>query len=92
MILINELSGSITTNSLSLTGNLSAKSVLLSGSLINGGTQNLPRYEGETTITPSGETQILATKDTRVLQNITIEPIPSNYGMISWDGSGILIS
>ena len=92
MILINELSGSITTNSLSLTGNLSAKSVLLSGSLINGGTQSLPRYEGETIITPSMETQILATKDTRVLQNITIEPIPSNYGLITWNGSYLTVS
>lgn len=92
MILLNELNGSISTNNLSLTGSLLSKSVLLSGSLINGGTRSLPAYEGETTITPTKATQILATKDTRVLQNITIEPIPSNYGLITWNGSYLTVS
>lgn len=92
MILINELSGSISTNSLSLTGDLSAKSVLLSGSLINGGTRSLPAYEGTYTVTPSGSEQILNTKNMRMTDNITVEPIPNNYGLITWNGSYITVS
>ena len=49
-------------------------------------------YHGAYTITPSSETQILDT-DTLILDgNITINPIPSNYGLISWDGSKITVS
>lgn len=49
-------------------------------------------YHGIYEVTPSSETQILDT-DTLILDgNITINPIPSNYGLISWDGSTITVS
>lgn len=49
-------------------------------------------YHGSYEVTPSSETQILDT-DTLILDgNITINPIPSNYGLISWDGSTITVS
>ena len=51
-----------------------------------------PAYEGETEITPSAETQVLQTNNFRMTDNITINPIPSNYGLISWDGSTITVS
>ena len=49
-------------------------------------------YHGAYTITPSNEPQVLDT-DTLILDgNITINPIPSNYGLITWDGTKITVS
>lgn len=49
-------------------------------------------YHGAYEVTPSSEAQVLDT-DTLILDgNITINPIPSNYGLISWDGSTITVS
>lgn len=49
-------------------------------------------YHGSYTVTPSSEAQVLDT-DTLILDgNITINPIPSNYGLITWDGSTITVS
>ena len=53
---------------------------------------DLPYYTGATEITPSQETQILPTADTVVLENIVINPIPSNYGLITWNGSTLTVS
>ena len=51
-----------------------------------------PAYEGANEITPSETEQILQTKNFRMTENITINPIPSNYGLITWDGSTITVS
>lgn len=51
-----------------------------------------PIYEGITEITPSDHPQILSTTNTTVVQDIVINPIPSNYGLVSWNGLGIRIS
>jgi hypothetical protein len=52
----------------------------------------LPAYTGETEVTPSNETQTLQTANTALYDNITINPIPSNYGLITWDGSTLTVS
>ena len=52
----------------------------------------LPVYDGATEITPSAETQILETDQHALRSNIVINPIPSNYGLITWDGSTITVS
>lgn len=49
-------------------------------------------YTGEYTVTPSAETQTLETNGLRMTDNITINPIPSNYGLITWNGSTITVS
>lgn len=49
-------------------------------------------YEGEYTVTPSQETQTLPTAGTKLTQNITVNPIPSNYGLITWNGSYLRVS
>jgi hypothetical protein len=51
-----------------------------------------PIYEGATEVTPSATEQVLQTKNFRMTENITINPIPSNYGLITWDGSTITVS
>lgn len=52
----------------------------------------IPRYEGETTITPSTEEQILETRNKALLADIVIKPIPQNYGLITWNGSVLTVS
>ena len=52
----------------------------------------LPAYTGETEITPSDEPQVLQTANMALYDNITINPIPSNYGLITWDGSTLTVS
>lgn len=51
-----------------------------------------PDYEGGTTFTPSQETQIIPTRHTVLLSDITINPIPSNYGRITYSGGIISIT
>ena len=49
-------------------------------------------YEGDYTITPSAETQVLQTKDLAMWQDLTINPIPNNYGLITWNGAYLTVS
>lgn len=50
------------------------------------------RYSGDYVITPTGDTQVLATRNKLATDNITINPIPSNYGLITWDGAVLTVS
>ena len=49
-------------------------------------------YTGDYEITPSSETQVLLTKHLRMTDNVVINPIPSNYGRIDWDGTCLIVS
>ena len=49
-------------------------------------------YTGEYTVTPSSEAQVLDTNGLRMTDNVTINPIPNNYGLITWNGSIITVS
>lgn len=49
-------------------------------------------YQGSLEVTPSDETQTLMTADKVVARNIIINPIPSNYGRITWNGRVITVS
>lgn len=51
-----------------------------------------PAYGGPYEITPNTETQTLETNELYLLDNITINPIPNNYGLITWNGSTITVS
>ena len=51
-----------------------------------------PAYTGAYTVTPSGQTQVLATDGLRMTGDVTVNPIPSNYGLISWNGSVLTVS
>lgn len=48
-------------------------------------------YEGSYEVTPSAETQTLSTRHRYMLDDIIINPIPSDYGHIVYDGSKILV-
>ena len=51
-----------------------------------------PSYEGPYEVTPGEDTQTLATDSLYMRGNITINPIPSNYGLITWNGSTLTVS
>ena len=53
---------------------------------------DLPVYDGATEITPSQDTQILQTSNKALTRNIVVNPIPSNYGLITWNGSALTVS
>ena len=48
-------------------------------------------YSGTYSITPSEEAQTLQTSMRTLSGDVTIQPIPSNYGRIAWDGSKITV-
>lgn len=51
-----------------------------------------PAYTGAYTITPTQDTQVLPVNAKRMTGDITINPIPSNYGLITWNGSVLTVS
>ena len=53
---------------------------------------SVPVYPGPTEFTPSAEEQTIGVSGYRLKEDITINPIPSNYGLITWDGSTLTVS
>ena len=49
-------------------------------------------YTGDYEVTPTAEEQVLNTRNLRMTDNITINPIPQNYGLITWNGSFLTVS
>lgn len=49
-------------------------------------------YKGPYTVTPSRNKQVLKTSGMMASGDVTVEPIPSNYGLITWNGAFITVS
>lgn len=49
-------------------------------------------YTGDYTITPGTAEQVLETRNMRMTDNLTVNPIPSNYGLITWNGAVLTVS
>ena len=49
-------------------------------------------YTGAYEFTPTQDTQIVPTGQYYLEQDIVINPIPSNYGLITWDGTTLTVS
>lgn len=49
-------------------------------------------YDGAYTVTPTTQTQTLQTANKTLAHNVVINPIPSNYGLITWNGSTLTVS
>ena len=77
-----------------LDGELSLTNVIdgQAGTVIKVMEHDFPVYTGQTEITPSTTEQLLATAEKVVTRNIVINPIPSNYGLITWNGSTLTVS
>ena len=70
----------------------------LSGASAIDGTLTVPErvetlpFTGEYTYTPSNAEQTIEINGLRATDNITINAIPSNYGLITWDGATLTVS
>ena len=82
------LSGSVIAVTPSLSGNIVADGLL--STIIRH--SQMEEYEGPFEFTPTQETQTIPTDHTVLLDNITINPIPSNYGLITWNGATLTVS
>lgn len=51
-----------------------------------------PSFSGPYEVTPSDTEQVLETDSLYMTGNITINPIPSNYGLITWNGVTLTVS
>lgn len=90
MHVYGEISGTLSSPE-RLSGSLSSPAKL-SGSLTIPAAILPPSYEDSYEVTPSQETQILETNALYMRGDIVINPIPHNYGLITYDGSGLRVS
>ena len=65
-----------------------AHTVDVASVVMTGGIQ----YRGDYNIRPQPHAQTLPTEGKTLTNNIVVEPIPSNYGLITWDGSKLMVS
>lgn len=49
-------------------------------------------YEGSYEVTPSDQPQTLPTEMKEMIRDLVINPIPSNYGLITWNGTTLTVS
>ena len=54
--------------------------------------EGFPVYDGTVQIVPGPEEQVLDTQYMTVMDNITVAPIPKNYGLITYNGRTITVS
>ena len=85
---MDKLTGKLTSVG-SLSGGLSEQGTLTGGLAPYKPTGS---YHGATEVTPSEETQVLPTAGEMLSSDITVNPIPSNYGLITWNGSTLTVS
>ena len=83
------VNGQITTQPARVQGAASIAPVRVGGSLAIAGSAE--PYQGTYEVTPTTETQVLSTARKKLAEDIVINPIPSNYGQIAWDGSVITV-
>lgn len=48
-------------------------------------------YTGTYVVTPSEEEQVLATKGKYLSNNVVVNPIPENYGRLTWTGNTLTV-
>lgn len=51
-----------------------------------------PRYVGPYSFTPTDTEQVIEIAGLTAAHDITVEAIPSNYGLITWNGSVLTVS
>ena len=73
-----------------LSGGLSTDGTLSGG--LSFSTGKTPSYLGPYEFTPTDEAQIVQVGGLQMKQDLVIDPIPSNYGLITWNGSTLTVS
>lgn len=86
----NHLSGELTPVG-GLTGTLTAQGGL-DGALSIPERIPVDPYEGSYTITPTAEAQTIPVAHLLMREDLTVDAIPSNYGLVTWNGAYLTIS
>ena len=76
-------------STLSLSVNETDGLSLSAGEVTNLGAE---KYRGEYEWTPSTESQTIPINGLQAMADITIQPIPNNYGLVTYNGSTITVS
>ena len=90
MHVYGELFGTLTASG-TLSGTLTALQGI-QGTLTIPSAVGVEIYDGEYEFTPTEDTQTVSIDNKMAVQDITINPIPNNYGLITWNGSTITVS
>ena len=56
------------------------------------GIVDAPAFAGPYVATPTRETQVFPAANRLMSEDFIVNPIPSNYGLVTWDGSVITVS
>lgn len=67
----------------------------LSGAALSGSVAlatSIADYHGPYEVTPTREAQVLPTAGRRMASDVVVNPIPSNYGLITWNGATLTVS
>ena len=91
MHVYGELNGTLTSTG-RLQGTLVGDHHKISGSLTIPNAVDTELYPGPYVFTPTEDTQTVEIKDYKASENITLNPIPSNYGLITWNGTTLTVS
>lgn len=86
---MNEIIGIVGTNGV-INGIVTGNSTIVG--TIESGLADIQQYTGSLVITPTQSTQVLPTRGLSMGDNLTINPIPSNYGKITWNGSTLTVT
>ncbi len=86
---VGSLTG-VLSNVFSLTGELAAVQGLTGTLSFVAG--DYPIFSGAYEYTPTSQTQTIDIGGMAARQDIVINPIPSNYGLITWNGSTLTVS
>lgn len=85
-----ELTGTVSAGA-SLVGSVNAVARLTGTIQVPSAVGVIP-YDGPYEFTPTEETQTVEIENRMAIQDITINPIPSNYGLITWNGVTLTVS
>lgn len=64
----------------------------LSGGISKPTMAQVEEYTGAYEFTPTQGTQVIEIANKKATADITINPIPSNYGLITWNGAVLTVS
>lgn len=90
MHVYGELHGTLTSSG-TISGFLSAPQIIEGALTIPSATGVTP-YTGDYEVTPSTEAQTLSTNQLFMDGDVIINPIPNNYGLITYNGVSITVS
>ena len=91
-VIHSELKGNVIFTNHTIGGKIGNTNHTIEGDVKGEAMKNVPDYTGAYEITPSSSTQTLSVADKRMTQDLVVNPIPSNYGLITWNGSYLTVS